>query len=185
MENIQDSCYSYTSYLRTKNIVETCICSDPRFCSALVWKRECSGAALPVMVRCQWLPASVVISINCGHKARWTELFMLFVAGSDLSDWHAALQYNVPCWTLGERMTVCVQPGAVSGAPKYISSSEEGELARFLYRCGFIGYARSKQKCWPWCSVPWRVEALVRKWHMEGGILFSSGILSLSCILLL
>ena len=56
------------------------------------------------------------------------------------------MQYNVPKSTLSDRVSGRVQPGAVSGPPKYLTSTEEAELAKFLSRCGAVGYARSKSE---------------------------------------
>ncbi len=64
------------------------------------------------------------------------------VVGGELSIRRAAQQYNVPRSTLGDHVSGRVQPGAVCGPPKYLSTSEEEELAMFLCRCGGIGYAR-------------------------------------------
>jgi len=58
----------------------------------------------------------------------------------------AAMQYNVPRSTLFDRVSGRVQPGAVSGPPKYLPFTEEAELAKFLSRCGTVGYARSKSE---------------------------------------
>ena len=63
---------------------------------------------------------------------------------SKLSVRNAAMQYNVPKSTLGDRISGRVQLGAVSGPAKYLTLSEESELSRFLSRCCQIGYARSK-----------------------------------------
>ena len=63
-----------------------------------------------------------------------------------LSVRNAAMQYNVPKSTLGDRISGRVQPGAVSGPAKYLTLSEESELSRFLSRCCQIGYARSRQE---------------------------------------
>ena len=66
------------------------------------------------------------------------------VVTSNLSVRRAAMQYNVPKSTLGDRVSGRVQPGSVSGPAKYLTLSEEDELSRFLSRCCQIGYARSK-----------------------------------------
>ncbi len=65
------------------------------------------------------------------------------MSDNKLSVRRAAQQYNVPRSTLGDRTSGRVQPGAVSGPPKYLTSTEE-ELATFLCRCEVIGYARLK-----------------------------------------
>ena len=63
---------------------------------------------------------------------------------SKLSVRRAAMQFNVPKSTLGDRISGRTQPGSVSGPTRYLTPSEESELARFLSRCCQIGYARSK-----------------------------------------
>ena len=68
------------------------------------------------------------------------------VVGDGKSIRRAAMQYNVPRSTLFDRVSGRVQPGAVSGPPKYLTFTEEAELAKFLSRCGAIGYARSKSE---------------------------------------
>ena len=84
---------------------------------------------------------------RCFYK-QWTELQMKgavdAVVTSNLSVRRAAMQYNVPKSTLGDRVSGRVQPGSVSGPAKYLTLSEEDELSRFLSRCCQIGYARSK-----------------------------------------
>ena len=68
------------------------------------------------------------------------------VVGDGKSIRRAAMQYNVPRSTLFDRVSGRIQPGAVSGPPKYLTFTEEAELAKFLSRCGAIGYARSKSE---------------------------------------
>ena len=53
------------------------------------------------------------------------------VVTSNLSVRRAAMQYNVPKSTLGDRVSGRVQPGSVSGPAKYLTLSEEDELSRF------------------------------------------------------
>ena len=57
-----------------------------------------------------------------------------------------AMQYNVPRSTLFDRVSGRVQPRAVSGPPKYLTFTEEAEIAKLLSHCGEIGYARSKSE---------------------------------------
>ena len=80
------------------------------------------------------------------------------VVGHGKSIRRAAMQYNVPRSTLFARVSGRVQPGAVSRSPKYLTFTEEAELAKFLSRCGAIGYARSKLRFWPLCSKCWIAE---------------------------
>ena len=68
------------------------------------------------------------------------------VITSYLSVRHAAMQYNIPKSTLGDRISGRVQPGSVSGPPKYLTLLEEDELSRYLSHFCQIGYACSKLK---------------------------------------
>ena len=56
----------------------------------------------------------------------------------------AALQFNVPKSTQGDRVSRWVQAGTVSGPAKYLTDKEEENLATLLSCCGVIGYVRSK-----------------------------------------
>lgn len=58
----------------------------------------------------------------------------------------AALEFKIPRSTLNDRISGRVLPGAVSGRPKYLSNDEEKELVRFLQKCSFIGYPRSRKE---------------------------------------
>jgi len=66
------------------------------------------------------------------------------VITSKFSVRRAAMQFNVPKSTLGDRISGRVQPGSVSGPTKYLTCAEENDISRFLSRCCQIGYARSK-----------------------------------------
>ena len=58
----------------------------------------------------------------------------------------AALHYNVPKSTLGDRVSGRILMGAVSGPTKYLNKQEEDELARFLIRCSAIGYPKTRME---------------------------------------
>lgn len=58
----------------------------------------------------------------------------------------AALRFDVPKSTLGDRVSGRVQHGAVSGPPKYLISYEEDELSRFLIKCANIGFPKTRQE---------------------------------------
>ena len=62
-----------------------------------------------------------------------------------LSIRHAAEQYGIPKSTLGDRISGRVRFGAHSGPPRYLSDSEERELACFICQSAGIGYARTKK----------------------------------------
>ena len=96
------------------------------------------------------IPAASTRSVQrCSYK-QWSEgqmeCALKDVVTDGLSVRRAALMYNVPKSTLGDRVSGHVQAGAVSGPPRYLSCMEEGELARFIFHCGTIGYARSKSE---------------------------------------
>ncbi len=57
----------------------------------------------------------------------------------------AALQYNVPKSSLGDRVSGRVAPGATSGPPKYLTTGEENEV-QFLIRSAAIGYGKSRKE---------------------------------------
>ena len=57
---------------------------------------------------------------------------------------NAAMQYNMPKSTLGDRISGRVQLGAVSSPAKYLTLQRVNSVSRFLSRCCQIGYARSK-----------------------------------------
>ena len=79
---------------------------------------------------------------------QWTEIQMSkaveVVLMKRLSVRCAALTYNVPKSTLGDRTSGRVVDGAMSGPSPYLTATEEDELARFLCRCGMMGYAKTK-----------------------------------------
>ena len=58
----------------------------------------------------------------------------------------AAVEYNVPKSTLGDRVSGCIVHGATSGKPQYLSDEEEELLVRFLLKCASIGYPRSRKE---------------------------------------
>lgn len=96
---------------------------------------------------CDKAPSLMHDDGRCLYK-QWSEEQMKravdAVIISRLSVRRAAMQFNVPKSTLGDRISGRIQPGSVSGPPKYLTPSEESELSRFLSRCCQIGYARSK-----------------------------------------
>ena len=78
----------------------------------------------------------------------WNEehmsLAVMAVLEKQMSIRAAALHFNVPKSTLGDRMSGQVVLGAVSGPIKYLSKQEEDEPARFLIRCSAIGYPKTR-----------------------------------------
>ena len=63
-----------------------------------------------------------------------------------LSIRRAALEYNVPKSTLGDRVSGKVEHGTMSGPSKYLTSGEEEELVKFLLGCASVGYAKTRQQ---------------------------------------
>ena len=63
-----------------------------------------------------------------------------------LSIRRAAEQYGIPKSTLADRISGRVKFGAHSGPPRYLSDSEEKELASFICQSARIGYARTKKE---------------------------------------
>ena len=51
----------------------------------------------------------------------------------------AALEYNIPKSTLSDRVSGKVQPGTVSGPPRYLSDEEEQEVVNWISGCAEIG----------------------------------------------
>ena len=68
---------------------------------------------------------------------------MQAVVNNGMSYREAVTQFGVPKSTLHDRISGKVLPGAVSGAPSYLTKEEEEELARWLEGCAQIGYAKS------------------------------------------
>ena len=58
----------------------------------------------------------------------------------------AAVEYNIPRTTLGDRVQGRVLPGSVSGKQPYLSPSEEIELVTFILRCADIGFPRGRKE---------------------------------------
>ena len=66
-----------------------------------------------------------------GAYKKWSgEDQMDQAVGDGKSIGRAAMQYNVPTSTLFDRVSGRVQPGTVSGPPKYLTFTEEAELAK-------------------------------------------------------
>ena len=58
----------------------------------------------------------------------------------------AAVEYNVPRSTLGDRVRGRMLSGAVSGRQSYLSRGEEDELVCFIIRSGDIGFPRGRKE---------------------------------------
>jgi len=57
----------------------------------------------------------------------------------------AALRYDIPKSTLGDRVSGRVLPGKLSGPPKLLTDREESELEQFLFDCAQIGYGKTRK----------------------------------------
>jgi len=66
------------------------------------------------------------------------------VINNGLSVRRAALEYDVPRATLGDRVSGKVLAGSKSGKQRYLDDDEEEELVRFLINYARIGYPRSR-----------------------------------------
>ena len=58
----------------------------------------------------------------------------------------AAEQFGIPKSTLGDRITGRVKFDSHSGPPRYLSNTEEDELASFICQCAGMGYAKTKKE---------------------------------------
>ena len=58
----------------------------------------------------------------------------------------AALDYNVPKSSLGDRVSGRTVPGSKSGPLPYLNTMEEAEVVQFLSRCASIGYGKSRKE---------------------------------------
>ena len=80
----------------------------------------------------------------------WDEIKMAqafsAVTQEGMSVREAALQFGVPKFTLGDRVSGRVMSGATSGPQTYLDRNEEEELVQFLLRCAEIGYAKSRKQ---------------------------------------
>ena len=57
----------------------------------------------------------------------------------------AALEFNVPCTTLKDRVARRITHGCNMGPKTYLTREEEKELADFLISCAKIGFAKTRQ----------------------------------------
>ena len=93
------------------------------------------------------LASRVLCSRPYKYKA-WTEEQMASalkaVVEKKLSVREAALRYDVPRSTLGDRRSGRIQDGSVSGPGKFLSTNEEHELVRFLCKCAHIGFPKTR-----------------------------------------
>ena len=67
------------------------------------------------------------------------------VINNGMSVRRAALEYNIPKSTLGDRVSGRVIPGSTSGPKKYLTEEKEDELVAFVRRCALIGYPKSRK----------------------------------------
>ena len=109
-----------------------------------LWRRGYLGP--PISIRNLWsLQAFTDLrSISYGMKSRCKKHLKAVHRGWSIRQ--AAEEYDATRATLGDRVSGRVQPGAVSGPPKYLSTNEEKELVKFVLGCASIGYARSRKE---------------------------------------
>ena len=72
------------------------------------------------------------------------KLSILYITNKGMSVRKAALYYNVPKSTVGDRVSGRIQHGSVSRPPKYLTNEEEQELMRLLIRCASIGFPKTR-----------------------------------------
>ena len=81
------------------------------------------------------------------HFKEWSEENMSravsAVLVSGISIRKAALMYDIPKSTLGDRISGRVLEGNQSGPMRYLSIEEEEELVSFIEGCAKIGYAKT------------------------------------------
>ena len=58
----------------------------------------------------------------------------------------AAVAYNIPRSTIGDRVSGRIQMGSKCGPTTYLTPYEEKELVDFLIGCGRIGFARTRKQ---------------------------------------
>ena len=97
------------------------------------------------------LPAVTSASdARIGVYKNWTQIQMSKAVNAVLVNGlgirRAALQFNVPKSSLGDRISGRVVPGSTSGPATYLITAEEDELVLFLCRCASIGYAKSRKE---------------------------------------
>ena len=80
---------------------------------------------------------------------QWSEEVMVKAVNAVLNDGmsvrRAAIDYDIPKSTLGDRVSGRVIPGSTSGPKKLLTEEEEGELVAFVRRCATIGYPKSRK----------------------------------------
>ena len=91
------------------------------------------------------------------------------VLSDGLSVRRAAMEFNIPRTTLGDRVSGKVQDGSRSGRVRYLSDSEESELVQFLISCANVGYPRKRSE------VIAMVQQICDKRHTEGEICVTHG----------
>ena len=65
------------------------------------------------------------------------------VASDKIGINRAALEFNVPCTTLKDRVAGRVGPGVRMGPKPYQTYKEEHELVEFLINCSKMGYSKT------------------------------------------
>ena len=68
------------------------------------------------------------------------------VASGTMAINRAALEFNVPCTTLKDRVVGRITHGCNMGPKTYLMRDEEKELADFLINCAKMGFAKNKER---------------------------------------
>ena len=97
------------------------------------------------------VPRSTVLPYACHvpmQRKQWTEARMeraiQSITLNGISVRRAAADYNIPKSTIYDRLSGKVIPGAVCGAPRYLTDKGEEELESFLIGCAQIGFGKTR-----------------------------------------
>lgn len=94
--------------------------------------------------------AKMAVARSTGPYRQWDDISMqkaaIAVNEEGLSIRKASERYGVPRSTLHDRCTGKVDWHAMPGPAKYLSISEENELATFLLQCADIGYGHTRKQ---------------------------------------
>ena len=112
---------------------------------------------------------------KCWNKKHMTHA-VTAVSEKQMSIRTAALHFNVPKSTLGDRMSGRVLMGAVSGPTKYLSNQERDELARFFNQVFCYWLSKNVHRNYLLCS--WLTRGWMCKLQVGGGNLFVNVILT-------
>ena len=67
------------------------------------------------------------------------------VASGKMGVNRAAIEFNVPCTSLKDRVAGKVPDGCNMGPKRYLTYEEESELVEFIIKCSKMGYGKTRQ----------------------------------------